>query len=73
MEEVFKRCYYCFDASFDPKCRLPRRAINSSATPDALRQKPQSHKDFIYCNVSHRAFYISDMDYCCVLLWIQCG
>ncbi|MCK4447207.1 MAG: hypothetical protein KAW56_09000 [Candidatus Marinimicrobia bacterium] len=32
MEDVFKRCLFCFDASFDPKCRLPRRAINSLAT-----------------------------------------
>ncbi len=58
MEEVFKRCYCCFVASFDPQCRLPRRAINSL--------EPQRHKDFIYCNVSHR-------DYCCILLCIQLG
>lgn len=36
MEEVFKQCYSCFDASFDPKCRLPRRATNSLATPKGI-------------------------------------
>jgi len=29
MEEVFKQCYGCFDASFFPKCRLSRRAMQN--------------------------------------------
>ena len=60
MEEVFKRCYFCFGASLDPKCRLPRRVINSLATPEGM-PCGKRHKDFIYCNVSHRAFYLLEL------------
>ena len=44
MEEVFKLCYCCFDASFFTKGCLPRRAINSLATPEGM-PCGKSHKD----------------------------